>query len=339
MVTVSRNTLPPSPFRGLPQAPRRLLALSAVKPSTSSPPSPPCPSGSAPNWQALSTSLLERLEQPTFLVDRSGGIHAANAAFARLVGTRSVALEGQPWSALFADEDSTDTSPSFIVQGPTDLRVLSGSLFERAHWITLHLMPASHEGCGMVIAQVIEATPANTAPRSVHCESYTVSSSRHSLGMLLSTEGSTGDSQGHNSPGGFCYEALHGASGPCMGCPVFDAAPPAPARRALRPASGTQHYRIVEVVPIGEERLKVKTIRLTTAVLSELVQAKVDWIAQEGGLTTREAEVLNLLYVGRSSREIAMLLDITERTVKYHQANVLRKIGADSRVDLVRLLL
>jgi DNA-binding CsgD family transcriptional regulator len=160
--------------------------------------------------------------------------------------------------------------------------------------------------------------------------------------MLLSTEhGSTGDQpRPRTRSGGFCYEALHGSRGPVHRMSGLRRHPtPRPRAERCAPASGTQHYRIVEVVPIGEERLKVKTIRLTTAVLSELVQAKVDWIAQEGGLTTREAEVLNLLYVGRSSREIAMLLDITERTVKYHQANVLRKIGADSRVDLVRLLL
>ncbi len=287
----------------------------------------------------MSASLLERLEQPTFLVDRSGGIHAANSAFARLVGTRSATLEGQPWSSLFGEELGAETRASLIVQGPTEVRVLSGRLFESPHWITLHLMPASQEGCGMVIAQVIEATPASTTPRSVQCESYVVSSSRHSLGMLLSTEHGTLESEEHHRSGPFCYEALIGAAGPCTGCPVFDATQRGPARRALPPASGTLHYRIVEVAPMGEERLKVKSIRLTTAVLSELVQAKVDWIAQEGALTAREAEVLNLLYVGRSSREIAMLLDITERTVKYHQANVLRKIGADSRVDLVRLLL
>jgi DNA-binding CsgD family transcriptional regulator len=43
--------------------------------------------------------------------------------------------------------------------------------------------------------------------------------------------------------------------------------------------------------------------------------------------------------LGRSLDEIARILGIAPRTVKFHQANVLQKLGADSRLDLMRLLL
>jgi len=36
--------------------------------------------------------------------------------------------------------------------------------------------------------------------------------------------------------------------------------------------------------------------------------------------------------------DIAQQLGIAPRTVKFHQANVLQKLGADSRVDLLRVL-
>jgi DNA-binding CsgD family transcriptional regulator len=36
--------------------------------------------------------------------------------------------------------------------------------------------------------------------------------------------------------------------------------------------------------------------------------------------------------------EIAGALEISPRTVKFHQANVLQKLGADSRADLMRLV-
>lgn len=35
--------------------------------------------------------------------------------------------------------------------------------------------------------------------------------------------------------------------------------------------------------------------------------------------------------------DIATILHVSQHTVKYHQANVLRKLGADSRIDLFRI--
>jgi CheY-like chemotaxis protein/DNA-binding CsgD family transcriptional regulator len=58
---------------------------------------------------------------------------------------------------------------------------------------------------------------------------------------------------------------------------------------------------------------------------------------EAAGLTAREREVLELLLLGRSHPEIAIVLEISERTSKFHQANVLRKLGAESRMDLLRL--
>lgn len=56
-------------------------------------------------------------------------------------------------------------------------------------------------------------------------------------------------------------------------------------------------------------------------------------------LTEREREVLDLLLLGRTHEDIADVLGITERTSKFHQANLLAKLGAESRLDLLRLFL
>jgi len=45
------------------------------------------------------------------------------------------------------------------------------------------------------------------------------------------------------------------------------------------------------------------------------------------------------LILGRNTNEIGTVLGITPRTAKFHQQRVLEKIGADSRVDILRLLL
>jgi DNA-binding response OmpR family regulator len=56
-------------------------------------------------------------------------------------------------------------------------------------------------------------------------------------------------------------------------------------------------------------------------------------------LTDREREVLDLLLLGRTHQDIAAVLGIRERTSKFHQANLLLKLGAESRLDLMRLFL
>lgn len=54
-------------------------------------------------------------------------------------------------------------------------------------------------------------------------------------------------------------------------------------------------------------------------------------------LTAREREVLRLVADGRSTKQIARSLSITERTVKFHIASLMNKLGADNRAQAVAL--
>lgn len=51
-------------------------------------------------------------------------------------------------------------------------------------------------------------------------------------------------------------------------------------------------------------------------------------------LTDRERQVLDLILLARSNREIARELGIEERTVKAHVGRLMRKTGAENRIDL-----
>jgi DNA-binding NarL/FixJ family response regulator len=51
----------------------------------------------------------------------------------------------------------------------------------------------------------------------------------------------------------------------------------------------------------------------------------------EFGLSAREHEVLQLLAIGRTNREIARELFISPRTASTHVSNILRKLGASCR--------
>jgi DNA-binding NarL/FixJ family response regulator len=53
-------------------------------------------------------------------------------------------------------------------------------------------------------------------------------------------------------------------------------------------------------------------------------------------LTERESEVLRLLAIGHSNKEIAAQLAISVKTVEVHKANAMRKLGLTGRVDLIR---
>ena len=54
-------------------------------------------------------------------------------------------------------------------------------------------------------------------------------------------------------------------------------------------------------------------------------------------LSAREREVLRLVAAGRSNKEIAAALRITERTAKFHLASILAKLGAENRAQAVAL--
>jgi DNA-binding NarL/FixJ family response regulator len=59
-----------------------------------------------------------------------------------------------------------------------------------------------------------------------------------------------------------------------------------------------------------------------------------DALAVLDTLTAREREVFDLLGAGRSNREISLLLQISERTVKKHVGSILVKLELESRLQI-----
>jgi len=56
----------------------------------------------------------------------------------------------------------------------------------------------------------------------------------------------------------------------------------------------------------------------------------------EGHLTSREREVVQLLAEGRTSKQIAALLNISAKTAETHRANIMRKLQFHSVGEIVR---
>lgn len=53
-------------------------------------------------------------------------------------------------------------------------------------------------------------------------------------------------------------------------------------------------------------------------------------------LTTREREVLQLLAEGRGNKAVALMLNISVKTVETHRATIMKKLGIGSVAELVR---
>jgi DNA-binding NarL/FixJ family response regulator len=53
-------------------------------------------------------------------------------------------------------------------------------------------------------------------------------------------------------------------------------------------------------------------------------------------LSPRETQIVKLIAEGHTSREIAQMLVISEKTVERHRANILEKLGMRDRVELTR---
>jgi FixJ family two-component response regulator len=78
------------------------------------------------------------------------------------------------------------------------------------------------------------------------------------------------------------------------------------------------------------------------ALRQDCVQREAESQAAEGlasyrSLTQREREIMKLVVTGQINKQIAGMLGLSEVTVKIHRAQVMRKMGASSLADLVRI--
>jgi DNA-binding NarL/FixJ family response regulator len=75
---------------------------------------------------------------------------------------------------------------------------------------------------------------------------------------------------------------------------------------------------------------------VTALIRDYLERAREGELPPDDPLTPRESEIVKLIAEGQSSKQIAELLVISDKTVERHRANVLEKLGLRDRVDLTR---
>lgn len=104
------------------------------------------------------------------------------------------------------------------------------------------------------------------------------------------------------------------------------------ARAYLDPNVGPQVIReAIDVVTSGSIWAPR---RLLSRLIDRLLKTPATNTVVPPQLTARERQVLELILMARSNREIAAKLGIDERTVKAYVGRLMRKAGADNRIKL-----
>ncbi|MBD0824694.1 response regulator [Aestuariibaculum marinum] len=108
---------------------------------------------------------------------------------------------------------------------------------------------------------------------------------------------------------------------------------------AIKAGANGYLHKSVNVITINEAILKVAEggIYLSNELTQQLAFGSR---ANKSGsfykkLSTREAEVLKLLTIGKKNKEISKELDINEKTVSTYKARLMRKLKVTNLVDLV----
>jgi DNA-binding NarL/FixJ family response regulator len=72
-------------------------------------------------------------------------------------------------------------------------------------------------------------------------------------------------------------------------------------------------------------------------LLRQCADARTNELMIEYDLTPRECQVFQLLVRGHTTEEIGQELDMSERTARFHQSNILEKLKLQTRLDVYRL--
>jgi two-component system, NarL family, nitrate/nitrite response regulator NarL len=102
----------------------------------------------------------------------------------------------------------------------------------------------------------------------------------------------------------------------------------------VKGTSGPEFIQAVRTVLAGETYLS-PSLAYKALSMPALPKPKVQ--DRFSGLTDREKQVLDIISEGRSNKEIARTLDLSEKTVKHYVTNLMHKLGVRNRVEAALL--
>ncbi|MBZ4332800.1 MULTISPECIES: PAS and helix-turn-helix domain-containing protein [unclassified Corallococcus] len=304
------------------------------------------------DWSLTASLLAERDTRPIVVMDRRGRIELANSAFTALLRRPREELLGRRWAevctprehgrevgralrALFTSAEPRMETQVLTRDGerlPVELDVAAVG---RPPLRLVAIVTRSAPPLPVPEPGAVPDVAAAHGPRGDL--SYEISTELSSFGTLKAVW-TSGEARLEEMVGRPCFGAFAHRDAPCLDCPLMAAAPSSWPHTVVRQAAGhAEGYEVITATPTGAGTARVSVHTIGDDTLSGLFEAKVRRMANAARLSEREGDVLRYLALGRSPTDISTVLGITERTVKFHQANLLRKLGAETRYDLLRL--
>ncbi len=297
------------------------------------------------DWAAVASILGERSERPIVLLDRVGRIRMFNRAMEQVLGWRRFEIEGELWAQACTPPEHQQEAERWVGDA------LRGALWSfEALSVTntgahiLFRFEFSLVGKGTTQGLLVTATQWKltepSKPEIAGCDfDYEIATDPSSFGAVSRL---FVDAERIRIPekDARCFAVIHGLQEPCAGCPVLrtDAPWPRVVVRHIKQGETAGAFEIKSADRVDSGLVRIRTRTLSDHTLEAIHMAKVQQLADRADLSAREREILMYLLLGRTIEDISSLVGIAARTVKYHQANVLQKLGADSRSDLMRLL-
>lgn len=296
------------------------------------------------DWEFVGTVLLERERRPVVVLDNEGRIVRANRALLFFLeeGTRTHLVSFvDEWVLPESRSSFLDAWARTLHKGerPRVAVAIRPTAFHIEP--VFELVPLMHEGqvrsVMMVMVDAVAAGPSlPLLPATGVLYEVSVDDAgrpRHTLLRAVSPE------RPHKvDPATPCFRALFDRNEPCERCPVRNLADK-DVDTVFRLESHTPfRAQMLSARRIREDAASVSAVPLDERVYSGIVRTRVEALSAMAKLTERERHVLELLLMGRTLDDVASVEGISARTAKYHQQNLLRKVGAESRTDLFRLL-
>jgi PAS domain S-box-containing protein len=297
--------------------------------------------GESLDWHALTVHLADR-GKGSVVLDRNRTIRLFSSPLEQLLGWPRDAVEGRDWAEALVPPAHRRAAAARID------RALSGALpafesvtrarCERMFTLSFDSALVGPRDCQGLLLTVVGAQPVTSEdPAGVGEMEYEISTAAGTFGVLhaLRTLGGTVARLDSRTP---CYRALHGRDVPCSDCPAVGLTQSTSRTVTRRIDSRPEAYEVVAATALEEGRARVRLQRVSDDVVGSIQEARIRALGDRARLTERERLVLWYTLRGRSIAEIARILEISPRTVKFHHANVLDKVGAESRTDLFRLV-
>jgi PAS domain S-box-containing protein len=291
------------------------------------------------DWVAIARVLLERSERAGVVMDRRGRIRVVNHAFCDVLGRTRLELEGRDWDDTVGDPADRGTAVVWVrdaIRGSLSACAASAITGDGGRIRLALELSAIGLGRGRaLLASVAESTPRVFQHGAADDVDYEIDTDEREFGKVhrILVDGRAvvaGDRR--------CHQVLYGRGECCDGCVVRgDAAWP---RRTVRlpDASNPDVVEVITAQEVAAHRARIRVRRIPREDLDAIRVARIGQVAQRFRLSPREHEIFEHLLAGDSTDEIAKELGITRRTVKFHQGNLLDKLGASTRTELFQLV-